>query len=737
MTALGLTGSPSTHLVAGSSPVTLDQLLDEANLSSSARSLALSMLLPPPDATVAGDARTAREAADYLDLDPSEARALWRRVQLSMDKVAARFRWQDNVAKTMAALEGVATLRELAQHIHDHRVARDAVYALTRCTVETAPAELLDWRRISRQVVIALPGHQGATDELIEQVRELAHITRNHLSTVGVLTPDRLDRATELFRLPSIAQLTEHRRSTLAAHLVPEATVNRRGDVYAVGLHPETALQHVRTGLESVQQVSLEFLRRRVRARFPEAKPLPDRPQLDDLVLEVLGRRWDNGVYVVGEPDPRPPLRVSVLTEQPAEVQGARTTPRRGFTETTGPVRRPAPHQPASKKQVRRAGKLSRREDTKALTSSVEPSERFSAGPAREQTETTDVGDEPVPQLNATVLTTDPIKDYLKKIGRVALLNAEQEVSLAKRIEAGLLAQEQLMSGARIEGTLRRELEWIAQDGRCAKDHLIEANLRLVVSVAKRYTGRGVEFLDLVQEGNLGLIRAVEKFDAEKGFKFSTYATWWIRQSITRALADQARTIRIPVHMVEIINTVTAAARSYSNLHGRTATATDLAPALGMTEERIEEIMAYARSPLSLNMHVRVDHCCGATTSYYEDGSWWDELAAVIVDPDALLPDDSAERWAVVNGIQRLLENLDYRQAGILRYRFGIDGEPHTLDEIGKIYGVTRERIRQLESKALGELREAARVRGMFDFVPHVPRQHNSDNLDGSDAALQ
>jgi RNA polymerase primary sigma factor len=315
-----------------------------------------------------------------------------------------------------------------------------------------------------------------------------------------------------------------------------------------------------------------------------------------------------------------------------------------------------------------------------------------------------DEDDAPVQQVVTAGATADPVKDYLKQIGKVALLNAEQEVELAKRIEAGLFAEERLNSGDKIDMKLKRELWWIAQDGKKAKNHLLEANLRLVVSLAKRYTGRGMLFLDLIQEGNLGLIRAVEKFDYTKGYKFSTYATWWIRQAITRAMADQARTIRIPVHMVEVINKLARVQRQMLQDLGREPTPEELAKELDMTPEKVVEVQKYGREPISLH------------TPLGEDGD--SEFGDLIEDSEAVVPADAVSFTLLQEQLHSVLDTLSEREAGVVSMRFGLtDGQPKTLDEIGKVYGVTRERIRQIESKTMSKLRHPSRSQVLRDYL--------------------
>ena len=308
----------------------------------------------------------------------------------------------------------------------------------------------------------------------------------------------------------------------------------------------------------------------------------------------------------------------------------------------------------------------------------------------------------------ALTASADSVRAYLKQIGKVALLTAEEEVSLAKRIEAGLYAQykidEAKEAGERIAYAQKRDLREISRDGQRAKNHLLEANLRLVVSLAKRYTGRGMAFLDLIQEGNLGLIRAVEKFDYTKGFKFSTYATWWIRQAITRAMADQARTIRIPVHMVEVINKLARVQRQMLQDLGREPTPEELAKELDMTPEKVVEVQKYGREPISLH------------TPLGEDGD--SEFGDLIEDSEAVVPADAVSFTLLQEQLHSVLDTLSEREAGVVAMRFGLtDGQPKTLDEIGKVYGVTRERIRQIESKTMSKLRHPSRSQVLRDYL--------------------
>lgn len=313
--------------------------------------------------------------------------------------------------------------------------------------------------------------------------------------------------------------------------------------------------------------------------------------------------------------------------------------------------------------------------------------------------------DEPVQKVTVAGATADPVKDYLKQIGKVSLLTAAEEVDLARRIEAGLFAEQRIKRDSdELPSKLRRELQILVQDGQLAKNHLLEANLRLVVSLAKRYTGRGMLFLDLIQEGNLGLIRAVEKFDYTKGYKFSTYATWWIRQAITRAMADQARTIRIPVHMVEVINKLARVQRQMLQDLGREPTPEELAKELDMTPEKVVEVQKYGREPISLH------------TPLGEDGD--SEFGDLIEDSEAIVPTDAVSFNLLQEQLKRVLDTLSEREAGVVQMRFGLgDGQPKTLDEIGKVYGVTRERIRQIESKTMSKLRHPSRSQVLRDYL--------------------
>jgi RNA polymerase primary sigma factor len=383
----------------------------------------------------------------------------------------------------------------------------------------------------------------------------------------------------------------------------------------------------------------------------------------------------------------------------------------------TAKAPRKAAAKPASKAKTKAAAKESEDADAaevdEAVVSETEGDEETKEGANDEKLPTGAIvlsmadEDDEVPVYSAAITgaTADPVKDYLKQIGKVALLNAAEEVELAMRIEAGLFAEDKLANeGDKLSPAQRRELQWVAKDGQRAKSHLLGANLRLVVSLAKRYTGRGMQFLDLIQEGNLGLIRAVEKFDYTKGFKFSTYATWWIRQAITRAMADQARTIRIPVHMVEVINKLARVQRQMLQDLGREPTPEELSRELDMTPEKVVEVQKYGREPISLH------------TPLGEDGD--SEFGDLIEDTEAVVPADAVGFTMLQKQLESLLDSLSEREAGVIRMRFGLgDGMPKTLDQIGDTFGVTRERIRQIESKTMAKLRHPSRSQSLRDYL--------------------
>ncbi|MFE2551823.1 RNA polymerase sigma factor [Streptomyces sp. NPDC059355] len=404
--------------------------------------------------------------------------------------------------------------------------------------------------------------------------------------------------------------------------------------------------------------------------------------------------------------DPEP---VDALAEEPGtEPAAKKTAAKKTAAKKAAPAKKTAAKKTAAKKT---AGKKDTDEAGEEESSEEGPGavkaegeEEEDGGESKGFVISDDEDDAPAQQVAVAGATADPVKDYLKQIGKVPLLNAEQEVELAKRIEAGLFAEDKLANSDKLAPKLKRELEIIAEDGRRAKNHLLEANLRLVVSLAKRYTGRGMLFLDLIQEGNLGLIRAVEKFDYTKGYKFSTYATWWIRQAITRAMADQARTIRIPVHMVEVINKLARVQRQMLQDLGREPTPEELAKELDMTPEKVIEVQKYGREPISLH------------TPLGEDGD--SEFGDLIEDSEAVVPADAVSFTLLQEQLHSVLDTLSEREAGVVSMRFGLtDGQPKTLDEIGKVYGVTRERIRQIESKTMSKLRHPSRSQVLRDYL--------------------
>ncbi|MGW9021941.1 RNA polymerase sigma factor [Leucobacter chromiiresistens] len=411
----------------------------------------------------------------------------------------------------------------------------------------------------------------------------------------------------------------------------------------------------------------------------------------------------------------------AVETEEAGEMTETAATPRKKAAAKKTTAKKPAATKQAAAKKpaaakTKRAAKKSAEDeidlDAPEVDEEAEAPEEEKPAPAVVEPLPTGAivlkarDEEDVPTITTAIpgATADPVKDYLKQIGKVALLNAAEEVELAMRIEAGLFAEEKLSTEKGLPKKLERELKWVARDGQRAKSHLLGANLRLVVSLAKRYTGRGMQFLDLIQEGNLGLIRAVEKFDYTKGFKFSTYATWWIRQAITRAMADQARTIRIPVHMVEVINKLARVQRQMLQDLGREPTPEELSRELDMTPEKVVEVQKYGREPISLH------------TPLGEDGD--SEFGDLIEDTEAVVPADAVGFTMLQQQLEQLLDSLSEREAGVIRMRFGLgDGMPKTLDQIGDTFGVTRERIRQIESKTMAKLRHPSRSQQLRDYL--------------------
>ncbi|MEV7523447.1 RNA polymerase sigma factor [Streptomyces sp. NPDC091371] len=445
--------------------------------------------------------------------------------------------------------------------------------------------------------------------------------------------------------------------------------------------------------------------RKSVAAKSP-AKRTATEPVARKTAAKTTASSAEAAAPAAGTVDPE---TADALAEEPgAEPAAKKTAAKKTAAKKAAPARKTAAKKTAAKKTAAKkdgdeAGDEEAAEEGPDAAK-AEAEEEEEGGENKGFVISDDEDDAPAQQVVVAGATADPVKDYLKQIGKVPLLNAEQEVELAKRIEAGLFAEDKLANSDKLAPKLKRELEIIAEDGRRAKNHLLEANLRLVVSLAKRYTGRGMLFLDLIQEGNLGLIRAVEKFDYTKGYKFSTYATWWIRQAITRAMADQARTIRIPVHMVEVINKLARVQRQMLQDLGREPTPEELAKELDMTPEKVIEVQKYGREPISLH------------TPLGEDGD--SEFGDLIEDSEAVVPADAVSFTLLQEQLHSVLDTLSEREAGVVSMRFGLtDGQPKTLDEIGKVYGVTRERIRQIESKTMSKLRHPSRSQVLRDYL--------------------
>ncbi|WP_031164568.1 RNA polymerase sigma factor [Streptosporangium roseum] len=402
----------------------------------------------------------------------------------------------------------------------------------------------------------------------------------------------------------------------------------------------------------------------------------------------ILRELTEAGVSLAAENEP--PLAAATAAKKPAAKSAARkTTTRKAKAASDKPGRTAAPEKKAA---------ATRAEPAKDAGSEADDEEWTAPEEAELEAEPTlDLDDQ-------SSVMGDSVHTYLKSIGRRTLLTAAQEVELAKRIEAGLYAESKLEAEPGLSAAMRDDLEWVAEDGRRAKDHMLEANLRLVVSVAKKYTDRGMALLDVVQEGNLGLIRAVEKFDYTKGYKFSTYAMWWIRQAIQRGFADSARTIRLPVHVLEMLSKLSRVERDMHQRLGREPTPEELAVELDKTPDQIEELLRTSRQPISLNATIGED---GETT-----------IGDLIEDVDSPEASEVVDRQLLGEQLRGVLGNLSPREAKIMALRFGlVDGKPHTLDEIGKHLGLTRERIRQLEKESLSKLRHPSNTRPLLDWA--------------------
>ncbi|CAM5603914.1 RNA polymerase principal sigma factor HrdB [Streptomyces avidinii] len=453
---------------------------------------------------------------------------------------------------------------------------------------------------------------------------------------------------------------------------------------------------------ESPKRVTRKSVAAKSPAKRTATEPVAKKPVAKTAAAPAAAVAPADGVDGAADPETIDAL----AQETPAEQAVKKTAAKKTAAKKAAPAKKAAAKKTAAKKTAAKKDADEGADDETAedAPAKAEADEEEEGGENKGFVISDDEDDAPAQQVVVAGATADPVKDYLKQIGKVPLLNAEQEVELAKRIEAGLFGEDKLANSDKLAPKLKRELEIIAEDGRRAKNHLLEANLRLVVSLAKRYTGRGMLFLDLIQEGNLGLIRAVEKFDYTKGYKFSTYATWWIRQAITRAMADQARTIRIPVHMVEVINKLARVQRQMLQDLGREPTPEELAKELDMTPEKVIEVQKYGREPISLH------------TPLGEDGD--SEFGDLIEDSEAVVPADAVSFTLLQEQLHSVLDTLSEREAGVVSMRFGLtDGQPKTLDEIGKVYGVTRERIRQIESKTMSKLRHPSRSQVLRDYL--------------------
>jgi RNA polymerase primary sigma factor len=412
---------------------------------------------------------------------------------------------------------------------------------------------------------------------------------------------------------------------------------------------------------------------------LPDLRAAFERAQISPTEARSIIRELTEAGVQLGNDQPEAPVQAATLPSTSARKARSRTSDRRAGSD-----------QPQAAAPI--AGVI----ELDGLDAEAEAS-ALAAGGMAELAVEADLDDQ-------TSVMGDSVHTYLKSIGRTSLLTAEQEVDLAKRIEAGLYAEHKLETAAKLSQVLRRDLEDVAEDGRSAKAHMLEANLRLVVSVAKKYSDRGLSLLDVVQEGNLGLIRAVEKFDYSKGYKFSTYAMWWIRQAIQRGFADSARTIRLPVHVLEMLSKLSRVERDMHQRLGREPTPEELAVELDRTPDQIEELLRTSRQPISLDSTIGED---GETS-----------IGDLIEDTDAPEASELVDRQLLADQLRHALDALTPREATIMAMRFGLyDGNPHTLDEIGRALGLTRERIRQLEKQSLSKLRHPSRAQPLLDYA--------------------
>jgi RNA polymerase primary sigma factor len=433
--------------------------------------------------------------------------------------------------------------------------------------------------------------------------------------------------------------------------------------------------------------------RRQGHLPLPELRGAFERARISPTEARSIVRELTEAGVQLGNDQPEAPVQAAALPPtSPAAGQAAPRQARGGATarpaQTAPPPASPSPSSEAAMADVI---------ELDALDAAEAEASALASGTVAEAVLEADLDDQ-------TSVMGDSVHTYLKSIGRTSLLTAEQEVDLAKRIEAGLYAEHKLETETGLAEDYRRDLEDVAEDGRRAKAHMLEANLRLVVSVAKKYSDRGLSLLDVVQEGNLGLIRAVEKFDYTKGYKFSTYAMWWIRQAIQRGFADSARTIRLPVHVLEMLSKLSRVERDMHQRLGREPTPEELAVELDRTPDQIEELLRTSRQPISLDSTIGED---GETS-----------IGDLIEDVDAPEASELVDRQLLADQLRHALDALTPREATIMAMRFGLyDGNPHTLDEIGRALGLTRERIRQLEKQSLSKLRHPSRAQPLLDYA--------------------
>ncbi|MEE6286967.1 RNA polymerase sigma factor [Georgenia sp. MJ173] len=680
---------------------TIDSVLEEIRLPETQFEVARAMAeLRAP----CSSARSVTMVARRLGLHRGLTASTWLAVCEALEPVRQRYRWAQRVVPALGRFEGLATVDMVTQAVGSELLTMDQAAArlLTRSMVGTQElSDAVVGAVGDHDVLIAASLPRPAT--IIVDLRLLIEDLDHRAGAYPAASVTKPIHDLGLFSLMGLPQgaLTRLVRGLTNEHRIAAPRLPHERVV--TDLAPEPAPTGLSTDVKPLRSDSTETR--------PEDMALPSK--------DVLARRRD----VMQSDGPRtgklgtqsertPAVKVTptrdestVAIDETQAKQGSAKATAPAATKSTGAKTVKAPAKSAAKAPAESA------DQTTPAKASPKAAAKTVASPAVADTgfivSDADDDDSPVQQVVTAGATADPVKDYLKQIGRIALLNAEQETELAKRIEAGLFAGVTLAGDEEIAARLRRELEWIAHDGRLAKNHLLEANLRLVVSLAKRYTGRGMLFLDLIQEGNLGLIRAVEKFDYTKGYKFSTYATWWIRQAITRAMADQARTIRIPVHMVEVINKLTRLRREMRWDLGRDPTTEELALEAEVSLEGVVEAFKYNRKPISLN------------TPLGDGGDV--EFGHEIEDVDDLVPTLKFWNEQLRVDLFHVLDTLSEREAGIIAMRYGLDGGgARTLEEIGQVYGVTRERIRQIEAKAMAKLRHPSRSEALCEYRSDV-----------------